>query len=91
MFHISFVSLLLYVPYKQNFTHTKMHACEAAGGGPLLEISYIPLLSVMTLSYLHYRVYKISSLEANLSSEDLKQLCRQTRSKTNRVIKPELF
>ena len=66
-----------------------MHACKAAAGGPLLEISYIPLLSVITLDY--NRVYKISSLEANLSSEDLKQLYRQTHPKTNRVIKPELF
>ena len=51
----------------------KMHACEAASGGPLLGISHIPLLSVMTL-YCH-RLYQISSLEANLSLEDLKQLC----------------
>ena len=58
-----------------------MHACKAAAGGPLLEISYVPLLSVMTLHY--HREYKISSLEANLSSEDLKQLCRQTHPKTN--------
>ena len=42
MSHISFVSLLLYVPYMQNFTHKKMHACKAAVGGPLLEISHIP-------------------------------------------------
>ena len=40
------------------------------------EISYMdPLLSVMTLHY--HRLYEISSLEANLSLEDLKQLCRQ--------------
>ena len=52
-----------------------MHACEAAAGGPLLEISYIPLLSVMTLHY--HRLYQISSLEANLCLEDLKKLCRQ--------------
>ena len=67
-----------------------MHACEAAASGPLLEMSYIPLLSVMTLHY--HRLYQISSLEANLSLEDLKQLCRQnppshvylpTHSKTN--------
>ena len=51
----------------------KMHACEAASGGPLLGISHIPLLSVMTL-YCH-RLYQISSLEANLSLEDLKPLC----------------
>ena len=81
MFHISFVSLLLYVPYMQNFTHKKMHAGKAVAGGPLLEIWYIPLLSVMTLHY--HRVYKISSLEANLSSKDLKQFCRQTHRKTN--------
>ena len=49
----------------QNFTHTKMYACKAAAGGPLLEISYVPLLSVMALHY--HRVYKISSLETNLS------------------------
>ena len=59
----------------QNFTHKNMHACKATAGGPLLEISYIPLLSVMTLHY--HRLYQISSLEANLSLEDLKQLCRQ--------------
>ena len=64
-----------------NFMHKKMHACKAVAGGPLLEISYIPLLFVMTLHY--HRVYKISSLEANLSLEDLKQLCRQTHPKTN--------
>ena len=53
-----------------NVTHTKIHACKAAGGGPLLGISYIPLLSVMTLYY--HRVYKVSILEANSSLEDLK-------------------
>ena len=63
-------------------SHTKkMHACKAAACGPHLEISYIPLLCVMTLHY--HRVYKISSFEANLSLEDLKQLCRQTHPKTN--------
>ena len=40
---------------------------------PLLEISYIPLLSVMTTLHYH-RLYQISSLEANLSLEDMKQL-----------------
>ena len=65
----------------QNFTDTKMHACKAAAGVPLLEISYIPLLSVMALYY--HRVYKISSLEANLSLEYLKRLCRQTHPKTS--------
>ena len=58
-----------------------MHACKAAAGGPLLEISYIPLSSVMTLRY--HGVYQISSLEANLSLKDLKQSCRQTQPKTN--------
>ena len=52
-----------------------MPGCKAAAGGSLLEISYIPLLSVMTLHY--HRIYQISSLEANLSLEDPKQLCRQ--------------
>ena len=52
-----------------------MHACKAAAGGPLLEISYRdPPLSVMILYY--HRLYQISSLEANLILEDLKQLCR---------------
>ena len=36
--------------------------------------SYIPLLSVMTTLHYH-RLYQISSLEANLSLEDMKQLC----------------
>ena len=56
----------------QNFKkRKKKHACKAAAGEPL----YIPLLSVMTLHY--HRLYQISSLAANLSLEDLKQLCRQ--------------
>ena len=55
-----------------------MHDCNAAADVLLMEISYISLLSAMTL-----RVYKISSLGANLSLEDLKQLCRQNHSKTN--------
>ena len=49
--------------------------------GPLLEISYTPLLSVMTIHY--DGVYQISSLSANLSLEDLKQFLRQTQPKTN--------
>ena len=36
--------------------------------------SYIPLLSVMTTLHYH-RLYQISSIEANLSLEDMKQLC----------------
>ena len=47
--------------------------------GTFLKISYnIPLLSVMTLHY--NRLYQISSLEANFSSKDMKQLCRQTEA-----------
>ena len=65
----------------QNFTHKKMYACKAAARRPLLEISYILLLAVMTLHY--HRVYKTSSLEANLSSKDREQLCRQNHPKTN--------
>ena len=67
MFHISFVSLLLYycmyptgkIPHTKKCMPAKLLA-----GGPLSEISYIPLLSVMTLHF--HRVYKIKSLEANL-------------------------
>ena len=36
--------------------------------------SYIPLLSVITTLHYH-RLYQISSLEANLSLEDMRQLC----------------
>ena len=56
----------------QNFKKKKkkMHARKAAAGELLLEISYIPLLSVMALYY--HRLYQISSLAANLSLEDLK-------------------
>ena len=36
--------------------------------------SYIPLLSVMTTLHYH-RLYQISSLEANLSLEYMKELC----------------
>ena len=84
MFHILFVYLLLYVPYMPKFKKKKkMHACKVAVGGPLLEISYIPLLSEMTLHY--HGVYQISSLEANLSLEVLKQSCRQTQPKNNNL------
>ena len=66
----------------QNFKKN-MHACKAAAWpicpnqqqGPLLEISYISLFSVMTTLHYH-RLYQISSsLEANSSLEDMKQLC----------------
>ena len=77
----------------QNFTHKKIHACKSAAttaGKPLLEISYIPLLYVMTLHY--DRVYNISGLEANLSLEDLKHLCLSVDRPTSKlIIKPELF
>ena len=72
-----------------------MPGCKAAAGGSLLEISYIPLLSVMTLHY--HRLYQISSLEANLSLEDLKQLCRQNPPSQvylptpKLIIRPDLF
>ena len=46
------------------------HLPQPTTEGPLLEISYIPLLSVMTLHY--HRLYRISSLEANFSSKDMK-------------------
>ena len=49
----------------------KKHACKASAGEPL----YTPLLSVITIHY--HRLYQISSFAANLSLEDLKQLCRK--------------
>ena len=83
-FHLS-IYLLLYVPYMQNFKKNtclwscwrckigvKWHICPNHQQVPLLEISYIPLLSVMTLHY--HSLYQISSLEANFSSEDMKYL-----------------
>ena len=52
----------------------KWPICLNQQQGALLETSYIPLLSVTTT--LHYRrLYQILSLEANLSLEDMKQLC----------------
>ena len=67
----------------------KMPGCKAAAGGSLLKISYIPLLSVMTLH--HHRLYQISSLEANLSLEDPKQLCRQKPSSQVYLPTPKLI
>ena len=83
MFRISFFYLIIII-CNLHAKFQKMHACEAAGvaegkmahlpqptqPGPLFEISYIPLLSVMTLHY--HRLHQISSYEANLSSEDMK-------------------
>ena len=85
-----------------------MFPCKAVAGsklglnGPLsqpttaeihLEISYIPLLSVMTLHY--HRLYQISSLEANLSLQDMKQLSIEANftgiPTTKLIIKPDLF
>ena len=68
-------------------TKKKLYACKAAVGGPLLEISYIPILSEMTLHY--HGVYQISSLEANLSLEDLKGSAGRPSPKL--MIKPDLF
>ena len=55
------------------------------------------LLSVMTTLHYH-RLYQISSLEANLSLEDMKQLCVDRRHlhtgnipTTTLIIKPDLF
>ena len=89
-FHLS-TYLLLYVPYMQNFKKNaclrscwwckigvKWSICPNQQQGPLLEISYIPLLSVMTLHY--HRLYQTSSLEDNFSSKDTKQLCRYTEA-----------
>ena len=71
--------------------------CPSQQQGHLLEISYIPLLSVM--STLHYhRLYQISSLEANLSLEDMKQLLDKSHPHTagniptpKLITKPDLF
>ena len=71
MFQISFVYLVIIICtlHAKFQKKKKKNACKAAAGEPL----YIPLLSVMTLHY--HRLYQISSLAANLSLEDLKQLC----------------
>ena len=73
--------LIIVCTLHAKFQQKTVHVCKAAAGGLLLEISYIPLLSVMTLHY--HGEGQISNLEANLSLEDLKQLCRQTQPKTN--------
>ena len=75
MFYITFVYLpaviiICTLHPKFQKKKKKMHARKAAAGELLLEISYIPLLSVMALYY--HRLYQISSLAANLSLEDLK-------------------
>ena len=62
-----------------------VHCPNQQQQGLLLEISYIPLLSVMTLHY--HRLYQISSLEANLSLQDMKQLCQQ--KPTSQVYLPQ--
>ena len=74
----------------------KWPICPNQQQGPLLEISYIPLLSVT--STLHYhRLYQISSVEANLSLEDMKQLLDRSHLHTGNIptpkliIKPDLF
>ena len=88
MFCISLVYLLLHVTHMQDFQKkclpTKLLLVRNWGEmaplpqptttGSSFEISYIPLLSVMKLHY--HRLYQISSFEANLSLQDMKQLCR---------------
>ena len=86
MFRISFVYLVITI-CTLHAKFQKMHACEAAGGAKSWsKMAYLPqptyrdlfwkfhiyhaLLSVMTLHY--HRLYQISSLEANFSSEDMK-------------------
>ena len=104
MFCISLLYLLLHVPYMLNFKKKKYPClrswcwckigvkwspiCPNQLKGPLLEITYIPLLSVTALHY--HRLDQISSLvQANLSLEDMKQLLdrshlhRCTYHKTN--------
>ena len=74
----------------------KWPICPNQQQGPLLEISDMPLWSVMTT--LHYQtLYQISSLEANLSLEDMKRLYvdgsyLHTGIPTpTLIIKPDLF
>ena len=67
----------------------KWPICPNQQQGPLLEISYIPLFYVM--STLHYhRLYQISSLEANLSLEDMKQLLGRSHLHTGNIPIPKL-
>ena len=72
----------------------KWSICPNQQQGSLLEISYIPLSSVMTLHY--HRLYQISSVEANLSLENMKQLCYVETTfagilSPKLIIKPDLF
>ena len=56
--------------------------------GTSFGISYIPLLSVM--STLHYhRLYQISTLEVNLSLEDMKQLLDREATFTQVIYLPQ--
>ena len=72
-FHLS-TYYYMYPKCQNSKKKKKMYACKAAVGGPFLEMA------------LHYhRVYQISSLEANLSLEGLKQPCRQTQPKNNNL------
>ena len=84
MSRISFVYLLiiictLHAKFQKNACLPKVLVIQNWGKmahlpqpttGTLREISYILLLSVMTLHY--HRLYQISSLEANFSSKDMK-------------------
>ena len=68
----------------------KWPICPNRQQGPLLEISYIPQLSVM--STLHYhRLYQISSLEANLTLEDMKQVLDRSHLHTGKITTPKLI
>ena len=89
-FHVYLLLHVTYMQKKKKCMHACMHArscwwCKIGVKWPicpnqqqqghLLEISYIPLLFIMTPHY--HRLYQISCLAANLSLEDMKQLCTQ--------------
>ena len=90
MFHISFVYLgitiyTLYAKFPKKYAclrsccwckiWLKWPICPNKQQGPLLEISYISLPSVTTTLHYHRQYQISSSLEANSSLEDMKQLC----------------
>ena len=86
MLHFIFL-LIIIVAYMQNLKKSmpaklllaqnwdKIGPFSQTNNRDLLEISYIPLLSIMIHHY--HRLYQISSLEVNLSLGDRKQLFRQ--------------
>ena len=55
---------------------------------PQPTISFVLLLSVMTTLHYH-RLYQISSLEANLSLEDMKQLCVERSHRYTHYPRPQ--